>query len=280
VNDRVWTSSEVPARIPGSTGARRSQVSASSRCDRALRYHPICCPYSSLAPFAGGSTRVGDARRHRTYCAGAGRHYLIGRYYDPQTGQFLSVDPLVDATGEPHAYAGDDLLNETDPSGMKTKCDAACERAEKAEAKAETAIAAARAADKRAAQAEQAAQAQNITTSANPAIAAEEERQVQAAQAAAVSAENIAEARLRNAVQDVGQAVSAGQSAGIPTARVLGTVGVAFAGGFTVTVLAIGFSEAVGEGSLLGVLLTGAAAGPLGLAAVGVGITIWAIWNA
>lgn len=207
--------------------------------------------------------------------------YLINRYYDPATGQFLSVDPLADETGEPYAYAGDDPLNETDPSGMKAKCDAACERAKKAETKAKAAIAAARAADERAAQAEQAAQAaQDITTSANPAIAAEEEQPVQAAQAAAVSAENISEARLRNAVQDIGQAVSPGQSAGFPTARVLGTVGVLGVGVFTVGFLGVGFGGAVGAGSLLGVLLTGAAAGPLGLASIGVGITIWAIWNA
>ena len=278
MNDRVWTSSEVPATAPGSTGARRSRVSVSCRGDTAPRYHPIRCPHSSPAPFAGRSTWVGDAGRHRTYCAGAGRHYLIGRYYDPQTGQFLSVDPLIDETGQPYAYAGDDPVNLADPSGLKAKCNAAC--AKKAEAKAKAAIAAASAADNRAAQAERAAQAAgNITTSANPAIAAEEEQRVHAAQAAAISAANTAEARSRNALQDIEQAVSAGQGAGIPTARVLGTVGVGFAGGFTVAVLAFALAEAGGEGPLLGVLLTGAAAGPLGLAAVGFGLTIWAIWN-
>jgi hypothetical protein len=44
--------------------------------------------------------------------------YLIGRYYDPATGQFLSVDPLVDATGEPYAYTGDDPVNGVDPLGL------------------------------------------------------------------------------------------------------------------------------------------------------------------
>jgi hypothetical protein len=38
--------------------------------------------------------------------------------YDPATGQFLSVDPAVDATGQPYAYAGDDPVNRTDPSGL------------------------------------------------------------------------------------------------------------------------------------------------------------------
>jgi RHS repeat-associated protein len=118
VNDRVWASSEVPARTPGSTGASRSQVSVSSRSDRTPRVrHPIRCPHSSPAPCTGRSTRVGDARRRRTYCAGAARHYLIGRYYDPGTGQFPSVDPIVRSTGQPFQYVSDDAPNATDPTG-------------------------------------------------------------------------------------------------------------------------------------------------------------------
>lgn len=42
---------------------------------------------------------------------------LVGRYYDPATGQFISVDPLVDETGQPYAYTGDDPVNGTDPTG-------------------------------------------------------------------------------------------------------------------------------------------------------------------
>jgi hypothetical protein len=42
---------------------------------------------------------------------------LVDRYYDPATGQFLTVDPLVGQTGQAYAYAGDDPVNETDPTG-------------------------------------------------------------------------------------------------------------------------------------------------------------------
>ena len=42
---------------------------------------------------------------------------LVGRYYDPATGQFLSVDPLVELTGQPYSYTGDDPVNATDPEG-------------------------------------------------------------------------------------------------------------------------------------------------------------------
>ncbi len=34
------------------------------------------------------------------------------------TGQFLSVDPLVDETGQPYAYTGDDPVDGVDPMGL------------------------------------------------------------------------------------------------------------------------------------------------------------------
>jgi hypothetical protein len=59
---------------------------------------------------------------------------LVDRYYDPQTGQFLSVDPLVDETGEPYAYAADDPVDNTDPSGLRgagrLTPDEACQRSQ------------------------------------------------------------------------------------------------------------------------------------------------------
>jgi hypothetical protein len=41
----------------------------------------------------------------------------VGRYYDPTTGQFLTVDPLVDQTGDTYVYAGDNPVSSADPSG-------------------------------------------------------------------------------------------------------------------------------------------------------------------
>lgn len=46
------------------------------------------------------------------------RGYSVRRYYDPQTGQFISVDPLIDQTQAPYAYVGDDPIDNTDPSGL------------------------------------------------------------------------------------------------------------------------------------------------------------------
>ncbi len=51
---------------------------------------------------------------------------LVGRYYDPATGQFLSVDPLVGLTGQAYAYAGADPVNESDPTGLSAPSNPAC----------------------------------------------------------------------------------------------------------------------------------------------------------
>jgi RHS repeat-associated protein len=48
--------------------------------------------------------------------------YLVNRYYDPSTGQFLSVDPDVAQTLEPYAYGGDDPVLNVDPTGLYWWC--------------------------------------------------------------------------------------------------------------------------------------------------------------
>ena len=47
-----------------------------------------------------------------------GFQYLRARYYDPATGQFLTVDPAFSATSSRYGYSEADPLNETDPTGM------------------------------------------------------------------------------------------------------------------------------------------------------------------
>ena len=87
----------------------------------------------------GNCAARSDARRHRP-CAGHGRKTLwaagvsrptaienapgrtVHRYYDPTTGEFLTVDPDVSETQQPYYYAGDDPTNETDPSGDAATC--------------------------------------------------------------------------------------------------------------------------------------------------------------
>ena len=44
--------------------------------------------------------------------------YLVSRYYDPVTGQFLSIDPLLRQTDQPYVYVLDDPVNATDSNGL------------------------------------------------------------------------------------------------------------------------------------------------------------------
>lgn len=51
-----------------------------------------------------------------------GYHFLRARYYDPQTGRFISKDPVkgvltIPQTQNPYAYAGNNPINMSDPSG-------------------------------------------------------------------------------------------------------------------------------------------------------------------
>jgi RHS repeat-associated protein len=51
------------------------------------------------------------------YTDADGLVFLLARYYDPSTGQFLSVDPLVGQTLQPYAYADGNPVSNTDPTG-------------------------------------------------------------------------------------------------------------------------------------------------------------------
>ena len=46
---------------------------------------------------------------------------VVDRYYDPQTGQFLSVDPLIEQTEQAYIYVNDNPVNGTDPTGLAPK---------------------------------------------------------------------------------------------------------------------------------------------------------------
>jgi RHS repeat-associated protein len=55
------------------------------------------------------------------YTDPTGLIYLVNRYYDPTTGQFVSVDPLVAQTTEPFEYASDNSVNQGDPTGLSSR---------------------------------------------------------------------------------------------------------------------------------------------------------------
>ncbi len=67
---------------------------------------------------AGGLSNVTPFGYAGGYTDPTGLIYLVNRYYDPSTGQFLSVDPLVGITDQPYQYAGGDPINGSDPLGL------------------------------------------------------------------------------------------------------------------------------------------------------------------
>jgi RHS repeat-associated protein len=53
-----------------------------------------------------------------SYTDATGLIYLVNRYYDPTTDQFLSIDPDVATTDQPYVFTNDDPLNAIDPLGL------------------------------------------------------------------------------------------------------------------------------------------------------------------
>jgi RHS repeat-associated protein len=81
----------------------------------------------SFTPFgstpAGAEGHTGTATTNLLYdgqytSPDTGLIYLRARVYDPATAQFMSVDPLMEATGEAYGYAGENPVNGGDPGGM------------------------------------------------------------------------------------------------------------------------------------------------------------------
>jgi RHS repeat-associated protein len=73
-------------------------------------------PYGSLEGSTGTVTT--PLRYDGQYTSiDTGLIYLRARTYDPVTGQFLTIDPALEATGEPYAYVKDNPENSSDPTG-------------------------------------------------------------------------------------------------------------------------------------------------------------------
>ncbi|HET9867255.1 MAG TPA: RHS repeat-associated core domain-containing protein, partial [Nitrospira sp.] len=73
--------------------------------------------YGDLAGKAGtATTPLGYAGQFTD--ADTGLQYLRARFYDPDTAQFLTRDPVTALTRAPYEYASDNPVRYTDPSGM------------------------------------------------------------------------------------------------------------------------------------------------------------------
>jgi RHS repeat-associated protein len=74
-------------------------------------------PYGGLTAVGGiPSTPLGFAGYYMD--AESGLSYLVTRYYDATTGQFLSVDPAVGVTRSPYGYVDGNPLSRRDPTGL------------------------------------------------------------------------------------------------------------------------------------------------------------------
>jgi RHS repeat-associated protein len=73
-------------------------------------------PYGKLDASTGTVSRLGYAGEYTD--PETGLQYLRARYYEPESGQFLSRDPLVNLTNDPYGYTGGNPLNDTDPTGL------------------------------------------------------------------------------------------------------------------------------------------------------------------
>jgi RHS repeat-associated protein len=99
--------------VTDSLGSVRGVVNSAGTLTGTTSYDAWGNPQTS-----GGLTGASPFGYAGSYTDLTGLLYLINRYYDPQTGQFLSVDPEVGLTFEPFAYAGGNPVTNTDPTGM------------------------------------------------------------------------------------------------------------------------------------------------------------------
>ncbi|TMC54270.1 MAG: DNRLRE domain-containing protein [Chloroflexi bacterium] len=94
-------------------GSTRVATDASGTTQATYTYDP----YAGLASSTGSITnpfRFGGQYQDSE----SGFYYLRARYYDPATGQLLTVDPAVSTTRQPYGYIAGNPLNGTDPSGL------------------------------------------------------------------------------------------------------------------------------------------------------------------
>jgi RHS repeat-associated protein len=94
-------------------GSTRLITDASGTVVATIEYDP----YGILAGHTGtAASQIGYSGNWTD--PDSGLVYLRARDYDPSTGQFLTVDPAVDTTGQPYAYVANDPLTLTDPTGL------------------------------------------------------------------------------------------------------------------------------------------------------------------
>jgi RHS repeat-associated protein len=95
-------------------GSTRLLTNTKGETEAAYTYTPYGALEASTSPNGATTPLRYDAQYTST---DTGLIYLRARWYDPNTTQFLTVDPVLEITGEPYAYVGDDPESRADPTG-------------------------------------------------------------------------------------------------------------------------------------------------------------------
>jgi RHS repeat-associated protein len=100
--------------VPDLIGSIRGTVNSSGNLTGTTSYDAWGNPETT-----GGLTAATPFGYAGGYTDPTGLIYLLARYYQPTTGQFISVDPELSATGQPYSYGNADPVDTTDPSGRE-----------------------------------------------------------------------------------------------------------------------------------------------------------------
>lgn len=98
--------------VTDSLGSVRGTVNSSGTLTGTTSYDAWGNPLTT-----GGLTSTTPFGYAGGYTDPDGLIYLVNRYYDPQTGQFLSLDPDVDQTLDPYSYTDGNPVSQKDPNG-------------------------------------------------------------------------------------------------------------------------------------------------------------------
>ena len=96
-------------------GSVRTTSDATGAVTSDADYDTYGLPQTGIGTATATVTRFGYAGE---YTDPTGYLYLRNRYYDPTSAQFLTVDPLIQATGDPYGYTAGNPLQFTDPLGL------------------------------------------------------------------------------------------------------------------------------------------------------------------
>ena len=110
------TTGTVRYLVADALGSVRGIVSSSGALTGTTGYDAFGNPLAS-----GGLTASTPFGYAGGYTDATGLIYLLNRYYDPATGQFISVDAAIRSTGQPYQYASGDPVNKADPTGNVTQ---------------------------------------------------------------------------------------------------------------------------------------------------------------